>query len=66
MSGIFTSVTKFVRGALTSSYQVDVVKEGKPLSVRPANPAPAPAPAPVIKPTTTQNKQKPANGGGIF
>jgi len=59
MSDLFSSITKFVQGALTSSYQVGVVKEGKPMAVRPA-PAPAPAPAP------GQNKTKKGNGGAIF
>jgi len=59
MSDLFSSITKIVQGALTSSYQVGVVKEGKPLAVRPA-PAPAPAPAP------GQNKTKKGNGGALF
>jgi hypothetical protein len=58
MSGIFTSITKFVRGALTSSYQVDVVKEGKPLSVKP-NPNPTPNPKTVLP-------KKPSSGDTIF
>ena len=57
MSGLFTSITKFVQGALTSSYQVGVVKEGKPLAVRPP-PAPAAPAAP--------NKPKKGNGGGAI
>ena len=60
MSGLFTSITKFVQGALTSSYQVGVVKEGKPLAVRPP-PAPVPAPAPAAP-----NKPKKGNGGGAI
>ena len=59
MSGLFTSITKFVQGALTSSYQVGVVKEGKPLAVRPA---PPPAPAAPAAP----NKPKKGNGGGAL
>jgi hypothetical protein len=63
MSDLFSSITKFVQGALTSSYQVGVVKEGKPMAVRPA-PAPAPALAPATAPG--QNKPKKGNGGAIF
>lgn len=62
MSGLFTSITKFVQGALTSSYQVGVVKEGKPLAVRPA---PPPVPAPVPAPAAP-NKPKKGNGGGAI
>ena len=61
MSGLFSSITKFVQGALTSSYQVGVVKEGKPMAVRPA-----PAPAPATATAPGQNKPKKGNGGAIF
>ena len=60
MSDLFSPITKIVQGALTSSYQVGVVKEGKPLAVRPA-PAPVPAPA-----APAPNKPKKGNGGAIF
>jgi hypothetical protein len=63
MSGLFSSITKFVQGALTSSYQVGVVKEGKPLAVRPV-PAPTTATAPA--PAPGQNKPKKGNGGGAI
>ena len=61
MSDLFSPITKIVQGALTSSYQVGVVKEGKPLAIRPA-PAPAAPAAPAYGP----NKPKKGNGGGAI
>jgi hypothetical protein len=63
MSGLFSSITKFVQGALTSSYQVGVVKEGKPLAVRPV---PAPTTATATAPAAPNKPKKGTGGGAIF